>query len=553
MKTVRYRFNRGVTTLAAQQPVADGYSTIAENVDLRAGFRPLPLPEFVKSATGQRVYEFMGQWFFSAAWRDYAAERVGIHTHIYFTEQGSLQGPRKVVDGMEAALGTPVPSSGPKVTVDGYLYPLVTVQYTKADAGVLGCIQSTKDGKTVWIGPMKEGTWSYRVAATDDNDQPICASPRIEVTVPVGETGIVRIGIQPVKFTAKSYVIYGRTVGNECELVRLKANASALDWEDDGSTIGYTSPPSEDNADIQYFCTFIRSINLHEDESGPSPISAKVPMGRLRTLTLPQPPKDLQGFEGGCIYRVGDVSDWLRVKRIQAADWGQTFMDTVTTASLEGEADSYYDENGQTVIYAAPPSNLHGIVLHEEMLAGISGSQVRWTPKNRPDAWPVTFCAVVPNPLALASYGGSLFILCGEGLWRLDGHEPTAMTLSYTMVADGCIAPRAVVVTTHGIIYPSRRGVMLFDGIKATCITEGRLPGSFFMTSSQLASPVNAFIYPADRTASYAALHGDRLWGGAGMGQAAINSFNAPMAGPIYNMRAFFLNGKYVLYWSDCV
>ena len=572
MKTVRYQFSHGVTAQASQQTVPDGYCVIAENVDLRSGFRPLSVPGLKQYAPSiERIWEYRGQWFTSTAWRDYCAERVGVHTRIYFTEPSPTYGddqklPSKIVDGTEANLGTSAPISAPSVTADSYLYPSVLATFVEDDFTSTSVTLSTPAGTSVYVltsgtqGPISEGSYSYRVAPYDYNDNPIVACPSVSPgTVDTDQSGRIFLTIKTVSYDVKGYIIYGRTEGASYELTRIRAEDAAngvITWEDPGTAVSnYTSPPVVDDPDVQYFVTYVREINLHEDESGPSPLSVKTSMLQLRTLLLPKPPTTLleNGFTGWNIYRIGDTTSWLKVGS-QSVDDGRTFVDTVRTGDLGDEPDSYYEENGVSVIFEPPPMNLQGIVMHSGMIFGIAGSTVRWTPVQRPDAWPAVFSYTFAHaPLALASFGGSIIVLCGDALYRIDGYEATSMTMGKTMVEDGCIAPRSVQATSHGLLYLSRRGVMLYNGVDATCLTEGRLPGSFFMTGSQIPSLISSFIFPSDITASYAALHGDHLWAGAGGGLARSNSMSNPLVGPIYNIRSFVAGGKYVLYWSNYI
>ena len=248
------------------------------------------------------------------------------------------------------------------------------------------------------------------------------------------------------------------------------------------------------------------------------------------------------------LYRIGDTDQYSLVERVPVTK--DRWIDGATFEYIDGTPpDSYYVEDGKTIIYEPPPKGMVGLTLHYGMMFGIDGHTLRWTPTGRPDAWPSVLSLKFPfKPLALHSWGQSLTILCMDGIYRLDGNIPTQMSLSQTQSGDGCIAPHSVQKTQAGLVYLSRRGIMLFNGSKSECITDLRIPSGFF-TSPSYAATVNYAWQPTLRGYNYANLaHADGI---GGIVSGSNNLYNTTdIAGPIYDIKSFFHLGKYYLYWA---
>lgn len=253
------------------------------------------------------------------------------------------------------------------------------------------------------------------------------------------------------------------------------------------------------------------------------------------------------------LYRVGDTSSWMLVKELDI--WETSFTDATPAYNLGATPDSYYEENGMLIVFSPPPLGLTGLTEHLGMLFGIVNNTIRWTPVNYQDAWPEVY-STPPfeyRPLALISSRGGLIILCEDGLYRLDGQDPSGMTLSKTNVEDGCIAPYSVQkMTNGGFAYLSKRGVMLCDGVNATCITDKKVPGSFFRQPTKYSSAIGHWWIPTMGSHAYASLaYPDGI---------DYNPYSYPMATsnpipkPIEDIGSFTVGGKYYLYWmSNCV
>lgn len=247
-----------------------------------------------------------------------------------------------------------------------------------------------------------------------------------------------------------------------------------------------------------------------------------------------------------------------RIYRSQAGLWQMveevtldktTYIDAKPAYSLGDPPTSYYSENGQTVDYSPPPLSLTGIEPHYGMLFGIHGNTVRWTPTLQQDAWPETFSITLGyKPVALASFAQGLIILCEDAVYRLDGNTPTGMSLSKTYAEDGCFAPHSVQKTDRGLIYLSKRGIMIFDGSRAECLTDTRIPGSTLTAPSRLASPYPFWWMPTIMSRSYADLAGED---GIKGNQYAFTLDNTKtIEGYNKYIKSFYHLGAYYLFYS---
>jgi hypothetical protein len=250
------------------------------------------------------------------------------------------------------------------------------------------------------------------------------------------------------------------------------------------------------------------------------------------------------------LYRVGDTSEWSLVAQVPITEG--TFDDSFSYQNIEGGTpDSFYQEDGINIIFSKAPPALTCLTSHYGMLFGISGHTIRWTPIGRPDAWPEVFSLTMPfQPLALASFNQALIVLCYDAIYRLDGNVPTRISLSKTKAENGCIAPHSVQKTHSGLVYLSKLGPMLFDGERAVTITATKIPAQFFQgTSYRYSSSVEFWARPTLSTYNYVNLcNHDGLLGKFNTNPMVETN---PRSGPNYNVRSFYSNGKYSMFWVD--
>jgi hypothetical protein len=226
-----------------------------------------------------------------------------------------------------------------------------------------------------------------------------------------------------------------------------------------------------------------------------------------------------------------------------------TYTDAKPFSALGGTPTSFYSENGQNVDYDRAPIGLQGIESHYGMLFGISGHTVRWTPILQPDAWPETFSLPFGyQPVALASFAQGLIVLCEDAIYRIDGNTATGMSVFKTHAEDGCFAPHSVQKTDKGLMYLSKRGIMLFDGSHAECLTDTRIPGTTLTAPSRLVTPYPFWWMPTIMTRNYADLAGEDGIKGDQYSYTLNNT--RTIEGYNKYIKSFYHLGKYYLFYS---
>lgn len=247
------------------------------------------------------------------------------------------------------------------------------------------------------------------------------------------------------------------------------------------------------------------------------------------------------------IYR-NEQGIWAKVKAVDI--WEQSYTDYKPFSALGGVPTSYYTENGQTVDYEPPPLGLHGIESHYGMMFGINGREIRWTPILQPDAWPDTFKITMAfQPLALASFAQGLIVLCEDAIYRIDGNQPTLLSLSKTRAEDGCIAAHSVQKTQQGLVYLSKRGIMLFNGSEAICISDNKIPATSITGPSRLKEHINYYWIPTLMGRNYADFAGED--GITGDDYAFSMDNTNTIEGINKSVRSFYSQGKYFLFFVD--
>jgi len=249
------------------------------------------------------------------------------------------------------------------------------------------------------------------------------------------------------------------------------------------------------------------------------------------------------------LYRIGSGGSYGLVEQIPI--WKTIYQDTISDANLGESPTSYYVDNGVQVIYEPAPVGLTGLTRHYDMFFGIIGNLVRWTPVGQPDAWPAVFSQSFPYPpVALESFAQSLIVLCEDTIYRLDGTSPVGLTVTKTLVEDGCIAPYSVQKTTEaGLLYLSRKGVMSFDGMHAKCITDISVPARFWQSPSYGNNQLSGLI-PTLSSYNYAAFaYEDGIRSDVAIGYAQHLNNIAP--GLIRDIKSFVWNGKYFVFWTN--
>ena len=252
------------------------------------------------------------------------------------------------------------------------------------------------------------------------------------------------------------------------------------------------------------------------------------------------------------LYRTGAAGAFQLVDQIDI--YSSNYLDKTSTEYLGTTPSSYYTDNGifgpVQVDFIPPPLGLQSLTSHYGMLFGVDGQRVKWTPIGQPDAWPdVFYYDFTYKPLALSSFGTGIIVLCEDAIYRIDGNRPSEMSLSKTNANEGCIAPYTVQKTNKGLIYLSKRGLMIFDGMDAQCITDNRIPSNMLLGPSKLENPVDFWWMPTKLGYFY----GNFAFNdGVYFTDESANRFyqTNPIPSAIYDIKSFYHNGRYYLVYT---
>ena len=252
------------------------------------------------------------------------------------------------------------------------------------------------------------------------------------------------------------------------------------------------------------------------------------------------------------LYRTGAAGAFQLVDQIDI--YTSNYLDKTSTEYLGTTPSSYYTDNGifgpVQVDFMPPPLGLQSLTSHYGMLFGVDGQRVKWTPIGQPDAWPdVFYYDFTYKPLALSSFGTGIIVLCEDAVYRIDGNRPSEMSLSKTNANEGCIAPYTVQKTNKGLIYLSKRGLMIFNGMDAQCITDNRIPSNMLLGPSKLENPVDFWWMPTKLGYFY----GNFAFNdGVYFTDESANRFyqTNPIPSAIYDIKSFYHNGRYYLVYT---
>lgn len=286
-RSFRVDFTKGISAVVDPHLLGDGYAVFVDNADIAAfavsSYRA-PVFRMDVTETTKHAFEYRGKWHFSDEHRNWAAEFIGKQERLYYTESGYVAGAgkpaMKIIDGLEARLGVARPLCPPLVSTD---------------------VSAAPEGFWIEVGPggssLPEGSVTYRVGYRT-KDGLIPPGEAITIAITKGQTVVLRWGYTGLP-DILSVVIYGRTSGKEQILDEVQPDI--YQFVDDGSMSPHGEYASNlDSSDVfYYFHTFLRTVNGHLDESGPSTRSSRIDNGKICRITRNP---DLEGlFDGASI------------------------------------------------------------------------------------------------------------------------------------------------------------------------------------------------------------------------------------------------------------
>ena len=235
-------------------------------------------------------------------------------------------------------------------------------------------------------------------------------------------------------------------------------------------------------------------------------------------------------------------------------------LDWATVDYLGGTCGSDYTAIGRSgesisVTFEPPPTDLHDLTLHGNSLFGIVDRTLRWTPPNRPDAWPDAYTRPFAyEPYRTVSYGGTLLVLCADGVYRVDGTDPSALECHKTLSEDGIISPYSAQATAAGLVYLSQRGLVAYraETNNTTPISEGKMDSDVLLGASGTPEDdlFSFWCIPSRRGAFWAKLTRDLPAADPDRVERIISN-NLALTWPLPFIRSFYHRGKYYLYYPQ--
>jgi hypothetical protein len=154
-----------------------------------------------------------------------------------------------------------------------------------------------------------------------------------------------------------------------------------------------------------------------------------------------------------------------------------TFTDT-NTGTTSGNAQyaaalSFTDDTDVTSLlfqlesldYDAPDPRMQGILAsHNGMLVGFFDNTICFSEPGKPHAWPIKYRQQVDSPIVgLGAYGTTLLALTNRTPWKLDGNNPTAISLTRTDYILPCVSKRSIINIGFGVVWASAGGLAVYS------------------------------------------------------------------------------------------
>lgn len=205
-------------------------------------------------------------------------------------------------------------------------------------------------------------------------------------------------------------------------------------------------------------------------ESAPSPASAMLETFSDATATISgfaPPPSGNYGIDRIRIYRTQTGS----------ASTEFYFLREVTVGAASTQDDGRdLGEVMPTTTWLTPPDDLSFLTgLWNGMLAGVSGSSVRFCEAYTPYAWPIAYDVVPPDskPVGLGVFGQQLLVLTTGRPMLVAGSSPESMDQMPLEFAQACVAARSIVSMGSGVAWASEDGLCWYGSGGARILTAG--------------------------------------------------------------------------------
>lgn len=136
-----------------------------------------------------------------------------------------------------------------------------------------------------------------------------------------------------------------------------------------------------------------------------------------------------------------------------------TFIDNINVADLDA------DLVLESTDYAPPEPNMKGLLaIHNGMVVGFFGKTICFCEPNKPHAWPVEYQKQIDTEIVgIGTFGTTILVLTDRTPWRLDGNNPTAISMTRTDFVLPCLSKRSIVNIGFGVMWSSIGGLAVYS------------------------------------------------------------------------------------------
>lgn len=218
----------------------------------------------------------------------------------------------------------------------------------------------------------------------------------------------------------------------------------------------------------------------------------------------PSPPITASGYENST-WQLGNLDTTVPdgtnrpdcTKRIYRTVAGKSSTDYFYVADVSLATTTYNDTNLSSFValndglqseqWFAPPDNMEGLVVHPNgFLVGWKGRDLYFSEPYRPHAWPPGYVLSTETPIiGLGITAQTVVVLTKTLPYTCTGGQPAAMTLAKIEAAEPCLNRYGIVSHRHGVIYPSRSGLVAITPNGAEVITRGVLTSEQWINDYQ--------------------------------------------------------------------
>lgn len=467
-------FTGGLSTRLLPQYIKDNEGEVYENVDNAAGAL-VPVKDKVKTSIQTNLYtiKFFGEWISFT----YPVDSIEFQGVLYYTDRFNT--PKKYDGTNTYNLGIAQPVNAPTISIDDKAEPFETIGTSVSDAGDL---------------PNVNTKYLLFNVVNDRYSQPLRVTVNADYVGTPGETKLIDFvknknyreysDYYDMTISDSRNIIFKNIVGklgNSAKLFRLYNNKWYLVHEFTTVTESFDdntydisgneeldeTKVSKFNGTYQYVYTYYNSND--GTESRPSDLSEELKADSgyisLSDLTTSSDPQVTHKR----IYRVGrDLTQFTLVDEVLNSE--TAFVDDLSDVEVDGrllESDNY----------SQAPAGLKYLTEAYGMLFGALGTTLRFTPINKPNAWPEEFSIEYRREITgLGPVANGILVMTRRSTRIVTGTGPTLLS-SQTLRGDqGCISFDSIEEIAEGMImWASEDGLCTSSGNNVKLITQDKL------------------------------------------------------------------------------